>query len=259
MNGYSLALKTMRYMHEFIDRNFDRHRRDALVMERLSLSPSVVNIYSSCGSTTMTELATQGSISDYIWPLQGNSTLTPLQRLQIAIKITEGVNDLHNIDIEGYTTVAHTDISPSQFLVVNVSTIKINDFNRCRFIGRNAKTRESCPFQIGNNPGKFRSPEEYHMNANLTEMIDIYSLGNVFYSLLTESWPYESLKDDEAQSRILRGERPSLDLRENNFTSPTFMILKQAIDMCWRQEAASRPSASQLLYYLQSELNALNL
>ena len=95
------------------------------------------------------------------------------------------------------------------------------------------------------------------MNANLTEMIDIYSLGNVFYSLLTELWPYENLKEDEAQSRILGGERPSLELRENNFTSPTSMILEQAIKMCWRQEASSRPSASQLLYFLQSELKSL--
>ena len=64
INGDRVAMKTMRFMHEYTDRNFDRHRKDALVMERLSSSPNVVDLFSNCGSTTLTEFANQGSVSN---------------------------------------------------------------------------------------------------------------------------------------------------------------------------------------------------
>lgn len=84
---------------------------------------------------------------------------------------------VHNIDEEGYPTIAHTDIAPAQFIKVN-DTYKLNDFNRARFIAyRHTVTNHSdengtttgtgtademCPYYIGSNPGKNRSPEEYN-------------------------------------------------------------------------------------------------
>ena len=72
-----MALKTMRYEHEFEERNFDRHRRDALASERLSSSASVVDIFSFCGNSGVYEFISGGDINDAIWPLEdGNSTIT---------------------------------------------------------------------------------------------------------------------------------------------------------------------------------------
>ena len=39
------VLKTLRYRHDFTDRNYDRHRKDALASERLSGSEHVVDIF----------------------------------------------------------------------------------------------------------------------------------------------------------------------------------------------------------------------
>jgi hypothetical protein len=36
-----VVLKTLRYQHDFEERNYDRHRRDAVAMERLTWSPNV--------------------------------------------------------------------------------------------------------------------------------------------------------------------------------------------------------------------------
>ena len=41
-----------------------------------------------------------------------------------------------------------------------------------------------CGFYVGANPGKFRSPEEYSYKEE-DEMIDVYSMGNIFYAILT--------------------------------------------------------------------------
>ena len=45
------ALKTLRYEHRYLDRNYDRHRRDAMAMERLTASPYIVDIYGHCGNS----------------------------------------------------------------------------------------------------------------------------------------------------------------------------------------------------------------
>jgi hypothetical protein len=50
----TLALKTMKGEHEWDHRNLERHRRDALTMERLTSSPYVMSIYGYCGNTVST-------------------------------------------------------------------------------------------------------------------------------------------------------------------------------------------------------------
>jgi hypothetical protein len=70
--------------HDYIERNYDRHRRDALSMERLTSSPMVLDIYSFCGNSGVFEFASGGDITDAIWPRDGTSNkLTPLDKLRI--------------------------------------------------------------------------------------------------------------------------------------------------------------------------------
>jgi serine/threonine protein kinase len=66
------ALKLMRAHHDWDARNFERHRRDALVMERLSSSPHIVDIYGHCGMTVLTEFI-ERTLYDVIYP-QGKRT-----------------------------------------------------------------------------------------------------------------------------------------------------------------------------------------
>jgi hypothetical protein len=76
---------------------------------------------------------------------------------------------VHNIDAEGEATIAHTDIQPGQYIKVN-GLWKLNDFNRARFISFSIKNKTACPYFVGNNPGKNRSPEEYNYEPQ-TEMV----------------------------------------------------------------------------------------
>jgi hypothetical protein len=54
MPNQSVVIKIMKDEHEVNTRNFDRHRRDALTMERLTWSPHIVDIYGFCGNTVLT-------------------------------------------------------------------------------------------------------------------------------------------------------------------------------------------------------------
>ena len=71
-----------------------------------------------------------------------------------------GLAAVHNCDKEGRASIAHTDISPGQFVRVG-NIFKLNDFNRARFLRTNVTDGGICAFEVGNNPGKNRSPEEY--------------------------------------------------------------------------------------------------
>ena len=154
----TIILKTLRWEHEYEDRNYDRHRRDAVSMEHLTSSPRVIDIYGYCGNSGLSEFAPGGDIelglwgSDHTAPQGWNIT----EVLIVAYQVAKAIADMHNFDKEGVASMAHTDITPSQF--VNVDGIyKLNDFNRVRFIRWNKRTKEPCPFHVGNNPGNVSS------------------------------------------------------------------------------------------------------
>ena len=67
---------------------------------------------------------------------------------------------VHNFDVEGRASVAHTDIAPGQFVKVK-DIYKLNDFNRARFIRWSRSKNKACTFTVANNAGTNRSPEEY--------------------------------------------------------------------------------------------------
>ena len=159
-NTSKRVMKTLRYEHAFEGRNYDRHLRDALTMERMTKSSHVVDIYGFCGNSGLFEYGRGGDIMDRLWPEQKENNLTMLDKLEIATQVAMAVADLHNFDKEGQASVAHTDITPSQFISIN-GVFKLNDFNRVRFLRWSMELNEPCGYYVGKNPGKLRSPEEY--------------------------------------------------------------------------------------------------
>ena len=42
------------------------------------------------------------------------------------------------------------------------------------------------------------------------EMVDVYSMGNIFYSILVGQTPFEGQKESKAQKKVMEGIRPSI-------------------------------------------------
>jgi serine/threonine protein kinase len=248
------VLKILRMEHEVNARNFDRHRRDALVMEQLTSNPYVVDVFGYCGNSILTESLSvtlydsivRGGIvlvdddSDNvqvdragnnnnnnnttmnqkqqnrnIGPARTNVTRT--DRLHWAIDVAKGVQALHEHGI------VHADLQLEQFLFENEPPddvvdpgrqrrrIKINDFNRCRFLAvRQNETSTRCPFRIPSAPGKQRSPEEYDFQQ-LTDKMDIYATANLLYAIFTRQRPWGNFASAEAKRRITSGYLPPMD------------------------------------------------
>jgi len=77
------VFKSMRWDHDYTHRNFDRMRRDALTMERMTASKFIIDIYSFCGTSSMSEYGDGGDIPAAIWPAKGQPELTQIEKLRI--------------------------------------------------------------------------------------------------------------------------------------------------------------------------------
>jgi len=228
--------KSLRYGHELTDRNYDRNRRDAMALERLTASHLVVNIFGYCSATGVFEYSDGGDIYAALLPSDDNDEkneakkkkLSSLEKLQIATQSAMGLAEVHNIDKEGQASIAHTDISPDQFILID-GLYRINDFNRARFISKNRTSGENCPYFVGKNPGKFRSPEEYKYDPQ-SEKIDVYSFGNIVYTLLMEETPFADVKSSKKVAQMVaQGKRPPVYSDVWNSTDPILQSLKEAM------------------------------
>ncbi|KAL3942078.1 MAG: hypothetical protein SGBAC_003674 [Bacillariaceae sp.] len=251
-----VVLKMMKSEHDVDDRNLERHLREAIVMDVLNNSPRIVNLFAYCGTSVLTEYlpmdleaylrpktrtkrkrirrGQKGPLSD---EKKAPRVTTAVERLDLALQTAKAVEELHQHDI------IHADLQSKQFLVdLETSsgvTVKLNDFNRCRFLPRekkqparltdkkNTTSRSSssrsslsmnssslpppiCPILIPTAPGLARSPEEYEMQP-LTTQLDIYSLANVWYQILTGSSPWaEQSNMNVVKNLILNGKKPPL-------------------------------------------------
>ncbi len=250
----SFVLKTMRYEHDMVDRNYDRHRKDALASERLTYSPYIMNIYGFCGNSATFEYSNQPDLEVQLLEENGNKGKRQLSwkdKFEIAIQVSTAIAHVHNT-----STIVHTDINPSQFIPFGKDNVyKLGDFNRCRFLAYNPKRKKLCGFRVANNPGMFRAPEEYAYEAE-TEKIDVYSLGNIFYVMLMKIFPFENYYDD-APKKIKSGERASFDQSIINHPDPFVQTLYTATNKCWRHNPKDRPTAYEIQTFLTTQYDKI--
>ena len=178
-----------------------KNQREALIMERLSSSPRIVNIYGHCGTSVVAE-AGDDSVAKAIVPDSGIAnrtvleqlpfipsfnTYTPIEKLDLALEMSKAIADIHGF---AGGIIVHGDIHPVQWLLSrNKRTVQLNDFNNAEILRVKRRptklgNKTFCKADRGTWIGTFRSPEEY-LGDRLDEKVDVYSMGNMIYSILT--------------------------------------------------------------------------
>jgi serine/threonine protein kinase len=221
---------------------------DANIMEALSASNRIADIYGYCGSSVMTESLEDTVLSDL---LGGDSkdpddesfdktvcqnSLTLDQKLDMAIQFSEALAEL-----QGYVggAMMHGDFHSPQWFRSG-RDMKLNDFNKGHIFtwdGSDYCFVERCY------DGSYRAPEDIRCEDG-NEASDTYSLGNNFYMLLTGMWPHYEFEEEDERLYELIGKglkRPYIDpsFYNRSVVEDTLIHLMKA---CWEQDFMKRIS-----------------
>jgi serine/threonine protein kinase len=88
--------------------------------------------------------------------------------------------------------------------------------------------------------------------------VDVYSLGNIFYTLLQHELPFHDIETEKVYKLVKRGKRPSLYADIWNSTDPVDMALKEAMLMCHDQDPKQRSTAREVEIFLRRKMQELD-
>lgn len=254
----TVVLKTLKYEHNFEDAHFEHDRIDAVAMERLTASPHVINVFGFCGHSVLTEFADGPRVG----ALADKARKTPLERLRIARDVANGLADVHGIDGDGNTTFVHLDVNPANVVSVG-GTLKLNDFNIGIIRRWNTTSNEPCGFPAQYPNPQWRSPEEARGEQNLTEKVDIFSLGHIFFRLICEHEPWNKLEPggkptkEEINRKVKKGIMPFIPDDIKNSVNPEIVAIRDAMISCYAYDPKDRPDARQIAQTLDRTLTEL--
>jgi len=227
-------------------------------MERLTSSPHVINVFGFCGHSVMTEYADGKRLGE----LADKSKKIPLKRLEIARDIANGLADVHGIDGDGNATFVHLDVNPANVVSVN-NTLKLNDFNIGIIRQWNTTSNEACGFPTQYPNPQWRSPEEARNEQHLTEKVDIFSLGHIFFRLICGHEPWNKLEPggkptkNEINEKVQRGDLPFIPDHVMNSQDPEIIIIRNVMLQCYSFDPLKRPSARNIANTLDRALHKL--
>jgi serine/threonine protein kinase len=238
---------------------YEMIRIDSLAMDVLTTSPRIVNIYSHCGLSVHVETMNGPSIEELVMPSQREGyeeylppMLNATEKLKMALNMAEALADLHGYK---YGPFAHFDIQIVQFLLDENLRPKMSDFNRAEPMLWDEDEKEYCKGWMGKASGTVRSPEEYAEEQPIDFNVDIYSFGNVLYTMLTGEDPYDDDRE-KAVNLCVRGIPPQVDarIRGRSFAEAS---LANVMDKCFEYFPEKRLSIFQVVSLLRDAV-ALN-
>jgi serine/threonine protein kinase len=253
-----LFLAFFRLEHNMEEAFFENNRIDAVAMERLTASPGVVNIYALCGMSVVTEYAGK-ELADVAKHLNSS------QILDLAVQVAQGLADVHSIDgPDQPPSLAHNDLNLANLVLTPDNRPVLNDFNIAILLMKHKETGKTCPFVSHFPNPQWRGPEEQVYSEDesdinppiVTEKIDIYALGNVFYRLAVGSSPWKrpgakkmtrEEKDKDARLKRINGTLPAIPEDILSSPDPAIQALLQAMRQCYQFDPLKRPTAAQVV------------
>eukprot|EP00980_Cylindrotheca_fusiformis_P030030 scaffold24226_cov186-Cylindrotheca_fusiformis.AAC.1 len=253
-NRTDFVLKTT-FFNDYTQDDLLGDQQDAIVMERNTASPYVLNMFAYCHYSNLVQRADGTLVS---W-MRHHKDATPLELLRVTNMLVQGVKDVHMfVDSKRYyqlPTIAHADIKPSQFLETSPGHFRLNDFNRANFL--TSKNRQTiCPFYmpgVRHKGSRMRAPEEYEDNGPQDDKIDVFALGSTIYQLLYGKPPFADLEFEDAMKSIRDGVEPEMP----DVTDRVVVTIKKIIKMCRRFDPKNRPWSWEIAEYVEKRLRSL--
>lgn len=153
INSDISALKLLKLEHAD---NLNMHHevtKEAIIMEQLSASNRIMNMYSHCGTSLVVEympysledLMTLAAVSNV------EKTMSSHLKLRVALEMAESLADLHGF---GKGVVVHGDLQEGQWLHESLhGRLVLGDFNLAKILFYSSNEKEYCKTKNGRGLG----------------------------------------------------------------------------------------------------------
>jgi eukaryotic-like serine/threonine-protein kinase len=178
--GRKMALKIIGLGLIGNETSLARFEREGNILKQLN-HPNVVRFYGagrSQGTPYYAMEYIEGESLDHVMARRGR--LTWEEVIQLGSQLCDALQHAHEKGI------IHRDLKPSNLMVLADGTIKLTDFGIAKDTDVTALTAAHCT--VGT--AAYMSPEQCRGDRDLTFRSDLYSLGVLFYELLTGRKPF---------------------------------------------------------------------
>eukprot|EP00986_Skeletonema_menzelii_P011420 scaffold5874_cov131-Skeletonema_menzelii.AAC.5 len=262
----TMVLKTFRYVHEKNEDSFLEVQLEAIIMERMTKSPRIMDIYGHCGFAVSGEMVPV-EFKERVIPGDGTADakdveernkdgprpyndFTAEEKLSFALEMAESIADLHGFE-DG--VIVHDDVYPNQWMTTPDGRLKLGDFNRATIMQWDEINGGYCKFNNGEGNGNYRAPEEFAAR-NLDEQIDTFSFCNNIYTLVTGLWNFYDTEDDEvAQDKLIDGDLAFVDPRWKDRSYEEGKLV-ELLPKCWAYDPDERISIFDAVKFLRQAI-----
>ncbi|KAJ6812311.1 putative LRR receptor-like serine/threonine-protein kinase [Iris pallida] len=223
-DGLLVAVKVLNLEVEGALRSFDAECRTLGQVRHRNL----VKIISTCSNLEFKALVLEfmPNLSLDKWLYSQNQCLTLLQRINIMLDVSLGLDYLHH---QHPHVIIHCDMKPSNILLDENMVAHISDFGIAKLMLINNKSTTST-----NNVGTvgYMAPE-YGLTGGVTIKGDVYSFGILFLELVTGKKPVDIMFNEELNMRQwVNNAYPNavMEIVDNNILRTDFTNLQQHFD-----------------------------
>jgi capsular polysaccharide biosynthesis protein len=160
----------------------ERFNREARALARLN-HPNIVAVHDFGRAGTLHYLVMEFVDGANLREVERLGELTPEQALAIVPQICEALQFAHN---EG---IVHRDIKPENLLLDKRGRVKITDFGIAKMVGVGTGHQNLTGAKDVVGTPHYMAPEQIEKPLSVDHRADIYSLGVVFYEMLTGELP----------------------------------------------------------------------
>ncbi len=191
--GRTVALKVLSPALSADPQFVERFSREAKALAQLS-HPNIIGVHDYGVHEGVPYLVMEFVDGTSLRKLMAHRKIAPERALEIVPQICDA---LHYAHAKG---VVHRDIKPENVLIDAAGRVKIADFGLAKLVDRNV-TRLTQSQMVMGSP-HYMAPEQVENPAAVDHRADIYSLGVVFYEMLTGELPIGRFKPPSQKAAV---------------------------------------------------------
>ena len=235
--GAPVAVKVVNDLKNLSDELAAEFSKELAIMKRLR-HPNVVQLFggkvdlTNAKSYLVMEFMPLGSLTDVLAKRQ----IYPLpwvNRMQIMLETALGIRYLHNF----HPPIIHRDVKSLNFLISDNGKLKISDFGASKVTQSVQENTATCGAVA---TPLWAAPEVLRSEAN-TAQSDIFSLGVVFWEILTRRLPFS---DDPVQNVMRIAMQISNNGKREVIPAWTPIFLVTLIRSMWLDNPDKRPDST---------------